>query len=87
MQAIVGANTYHTMRVIGKVKRNPLHILVDSGSTHNFLNLTTAKKNLIVKSKTQFPYKFMLQMKTHRLAHPCVRVLHGPYIEKSFKKT
>jgi len=38
-------NTYQTIRVTGKVKkRRPLHILIDSGSTHNFLDLTTAKR-------------------------------------------
>ena len=32
------------MRVVGKVKTTPLHILIDSESTHNFLNLATAKR-------------------------------------------
>jgi len=32
------------MRVTRRVKHAPLHILIDSGSTHNFLNLATAKK-------------------------------------------
>jgi len=32
------------MRVTGKVKTTPLHILIDSGSTHNFLDLATAKR-------------------------------------------
>jgi len=32
------------MRVRGKVGFQPLHILVDLGSTHNFLNIATTKK-------------------------------------------
>ena len=32
------------MRVTGKVGARGLHILVDSGSTHNFLDISTAKK-------------------------------------------
>lgn len=35
---------FQTMRVQGKVKDKLFHILVDSGSTHNFLDLTLAKK-------------------------------------------
>ena len=44
MHAIAGINTYQTKRVTGKVKNNPLHIVIDSGSTHNFLGLATTKK-------------------------------------------
>jgi len=32
------------MRVAGKVGAHPIHILVDSGSTHNFLDAATAKQ-------------------------------------------
>ncbi|GKD15258.1 reverse transcriptase, partial [Tanacetum coccineum] len=44
LNALSGVNTYRTMRVKGCVGRNTLHVLVDSGSTHNFLDLHTAKK-------------------------------------------
>ena len=37
-------NNFQTMRITGIVKNCPLHILIDSGSTHNFLNLETAKR-------------------------------------------
>nr|GEY47130.1 hypothetical protein [Tanacetum cinerariifolium] len=33
-----------TMRVRGYVGKQPLHILIDCGSTHNFLDVSTAKK-------------------------------------------
>ena len=44
LNALTGVNTYKTMRVRGYVRKNVLHVLVDSGSTHNFLDLNTAKK-------------------------------------------
>ena len=44
LNALNGVNTYKTMRVRGYVTKNMLHVLVDSGSTHNFLDLNTAKK-------------------------------------------
>ncbi|XP_071712436.1 uncharacterized protein [Rutidosis leptorrhynchoides] len=39
-----GANTYQTMRVTGSVNKYKVHILIDSGSTHNFLDYETAKR-------------------------------------------
>ncbi|GKA78501.1 reverse transcriptase [Tanacetum coccineum] len=39
-----GVNTYQAMRVRGYVGKQPLHILIDSGSTHNFLDVSTANK-------------------------------------------
>jgi len=44
MNAFSGLNTYPKMNIVGKVKKNPLHILIDSGSTHNFLDLATARR-------------------------------------------
>ena len=35
--------TYQTMRVIENYKKRRLHILRDSGNTHNFLDLSVAK--------------------------------------------
>ena len=39
-----GMNSFQTMRVTSRVGSEILHILVNSGSTHNFLDATTAKK-------------------------------------------
>nr|GEX61992.1 hypothetical protein [Tanacetum cinerariifolium] len=39
-----GLNSYQTMRVRGRVGKQMVHILVDYGSTHNFLDIHTAKK-------------------------------------------
>nr|GEV55336.1 retrotransposable element Tf2 [Tanacetum cinerariifolium] len=42
--AMTGVPSYQTMRVKGHVKKQVLHILVDCGSTHNFLDLHAAKR-------------------------------------------
>ncbi|CAO2838144.1 unnamed protein product [Amaranthus hypochondriacus] len=44
LHALTGEQTFHTMKIVGFVKNKPLHILVDSGSTHNFLDIEYAKK-------------------------------------------
>ena len=38
------AKGYKTMRVTVYVRKKPLHILIDSGSTNNFLDVEIAKK-------------------------------------------
>ena len=35
---------FHTMRVNGHFGKKTLHILIDSGSTHNFIDIELAKK-------------------------------------------
>ncbi|KAE9621561.1 putative nucleotidyltransferase, Ribonuclease H [Lupinus albus] len=35
--------SFRTMRVTGQYNKKPLHILIDSGSTHNFLDIQRAK--------------------------------------------
>lgn len=44
LQALTGVSTYHTIRVMGLYNKKALQILLDSGSTHNFLDLTMARK-------------------------------------------
>ncbi|GJS46029.1 reverse transcriptase [Tanacetum coccineum] len=44
LNALTGLNAYRTMRIKGCVGKNALHVLVDSWSTHNFLDLQVAKK-------------------------------------------
>ena len=44
MQALVGTEGHYTMRMIGKINNQSLVILVDSGSTHNFMDQNTAKR-------------------------------------------
>ena len=44
VNALMGSNTFNTMRVQGWVQGKPIHILIDSGSTHNFLDIKTAQQ-------------------------------------------
>nr|GEV44992.1 hypothetical protein [Tanacetum cinerariifolium] len=44
LNAINGTNTYQAIRAYGHVGKHKLHILIDYGSTHNFLDLNIAKK-------------------------------------------
>ncbi|KAL2931387.1 Retrotransposon-derived protein PEG10 [Bienertia sinuspersici] len=44
VNALSGNQAFQTMRVNGLYNQTPLHILIDSGSTHNFLDLGVAKK-------------------------------------------
>ncbi|KAH9605981.1 hypothetical protein KSS87_012166 [Heliosperma pusillum] len=44
LNAISGHTSYQTMRVQGKVKHIVIHILIDSGSTHNFCDTSVAQK-------------------------------------------
>ncbi|KAA8524512.1 hypothetical protein F0562_010935 [Nyssa sinensis] len=44
VHALSGSLSYKTMRIKGKVKKNMVIILIDSGSTHNFLDPVMAKR-------------------------------------------
>ncbi|KAG8367048.1 hypothetical protein BUALT_Bualt16G0031900 [Buddleja alternifolia] len=44
MHAITGIHDFKTMRVTGVTKRKPIHILIDIGGTHNFIDLIAAKR-------------------------------------------
>jgi len=44
LQALQRLNSFQTMKVTGCVGSQPINILIDSGSTHNFLDVPTAKK-------------------------------------------
>ncbi|GKB74012.1 transposon ty3-G gag-pol polyprotein, partial [Tanacetum coccineum] len=44
LNALSGLNSYQTMRVKGRISKQVVHILIDCGSTHNFLDIHTAKK-------------------------------------------
>ncbi|GJZ24614.1 histone-lysine N-methyltransferase ATX2-like protein isoform X1 [Tanacetum coccineum] len=44
LNAMTGVNNYQTMRAGGHVGKQLLHILVDCGSTHNFLDLNAPKR-------------------------------------------
>ncbi|GKB98805.1 reverse transcriptase [Tanacetum coccineum] len=44
LNALTGLTSYRTMRVIGHFGKQKIHILIDSRSTHNFLDVFMAKK-------------------------------------------
>ncbi|GKC38453.1 retrotransposable element Tf2, partial [Tanacetum coccineum] len=44
LNALTGITSYRTMRVIGHFGKQKIHILIDSGSTHNFLDVFMGKK-------------------------------------------
>ncbi|GJR97046.1 retrotransposable element Tf2 [Tanacetum coccineum] len=44
LNALTRLTSYRTMRVIGHFGKQKIHILIDSGSTHNFLDVFMAKK-------------------------------------------
>ena len=44
LNALSGVNSFQTMRVKGMVGKQVLHILIDTGSTHNFLDTKAAKR-------------------------------------------
>lgn len=43
-QSMNGLHDFRTMRVTVSVKGKAVQVLIDTGSTHNFLDLNTAKK-------------------------------------------
>ncbi|XP_076902380.1 uncharacterized protein LOC143557114 [Bidens hawaiensis] len=44
IDALIGIHSYSTMRVMGTVGTRQIHVLIDYGSTHNFINENLAKK-------------------------------------------
>ena len=44
LNALTGVHNYKTLRIKGTVGKHKVHILVDCGSTHNFVDINVAKK-------------------------------------------
>lgn len=44
INALTGVADFSTMRITGYHNKRPIHVLIDSGSTHNFLDINVAKK-------------------------------------------
>ncbi|KAG8364541.1 hypothetical protein BUALT_Bualt18G0007800 [Buddleja alternifolia] len=56
MHALTGVYDFSTMRVTGNTKGKAIHILIDTGSTHIFLDLETAKRlRCKLEATTPFP--------------------------------
>jgi len=75
LNTLNGISTFHTMRVTGRVKNTPLHILIDSGSTHSFLDLATAKRLHCEIRKVPPLQVVVVDSNYHAL--PCAGVLRG----------
>ncbi|GJY25678.1 reverse transcriptase domain-containing protein [Tanacetum coccineum] len=54
LNALAGITTFHTMRIKGRVGKVSIHILVDSGSTYNFMDVNCAKR-IRCKIKKTYP--------------------------------
>nr|GFA19159.1 hypothetical protein [Tanacetum cinerariifolium] len=54
LNALNGANSFQTIRITGKVGKDGVHILVDCGSTRNFLDVNVAKQ-VGCKVKSTYP--------------------------------
>nr|GEU83783.1 hypothetical protein [Tanacetum cinerariifolium] len=52
LNSLSGLKSYQTMRVRGRVGKQVVHILIDCDSTHNFLDIHTAKKLGCTLAKT-----------------------------------
>ena len=44
VHALTRIANFHTMCVTGYYQKKPLYVLIDSGSTHNFLDIEVAKR-------------------------------------------
>ncbi|XP_058188043.1 uncharacterized protein LOC131304721 [Rhododendron vialii] len=56
MHALSGNTSFRTMRVAGKVKGRAITILIDSGSTHNFVEPGIAKSSgQLVEATSELP--------------------------------
>ncbi|XP_077246164.1 uncharacterized protein LOC143886068 [Tasmannia lanceolata] len=53
VHALSGSTSHQTMRIRGYIKRQPIIILIDSGSTHNFLDPGMAKRPTCEVQKSQ----------------------------------
>ncbi|OMO55249.1 hypothetical protein COLO4_36099 [Corchorus olitorius] len=62
LHAILGTSDHQTMRIIGTIKHQEVIILIDSGSSHNFMDKTTAKR---------------ICWKTHQVTGVGVKVANG----------
>lgn len=72
VHALDGTIDYRSMRVKGGIKRKMVHVLIDSGSTHNFMDLETSKK---------------LSCKLERIPPLSVAVANSNRVHNSFMST
>ena len=54
IHAIAEATPHQTMRIKGNIKKKAIIILIDSRSTHNFLDVTVAKRTGCITARQTF---------------------------------
>lgn len=53
IHALTGVHSFSTMKVVGSVGSRQLHILIDSGSTHSFINAQTTHKLRCIQTEVK----------------------------------
>ena len=61
--AIFGSTSHQTMRIHGNIKKKVVTIVIELGSTHNFLDLVVAKRT-ICSIQTTNPMKVAITDRT-----------------------
>lgn len=86
--ALVGSNSYQAMRVKGYISRKPMIILIDSGSTHNFLNPVVAKRTGCLVEQTN-PFSVTVadgsQITSSAICKKMQWVMHGTIFEADMR--
>uniref|UniRef100_A0A803N426 Chromo domain-containing protein n=1 Tax=Chenopodium quinoa TaxID=63459 RepID=A0A803N426_CHEQI len=70
VHALAGSNSFQTMRVKGVVNGKDFHILIDSGSTHNFVDMSIAAK--LVCHLEQIPFQSVVVADGNHI--PCTQM-------------
>ncbi|GJX79204.1 putative mitochondrial protein [Tanacetum coccineum] len=73
LNALTSRNTLQTMRVIGHIGKYEVHILVDSGITHNFIDCEIARK-LEYQMKKTCPLQVTVANGNHMVSSSMCRV-------------
>ncbi|GJZ28888.1 retrotransposable element Tf2, partial [Tanacetum coccineum] len=73
LNALIGRNIFQKMRVIGHIGKYEIHILVDSGSTHNFIDCEIARKLGCQRKKT-CPLQVTVANGNHMVSNSMCRV-------------
>ncbi|GKC71938.1 reverse transcriptase [Tanacetum coccineum] len=80
--ALIGRSTFQTMRVIGHIGKYEIHILVDLGSTHNFIDCEIARKLGCQRNKT-CPLQVNVANGNHMGAMRCIEVIRETSIQSA----
>lgn len=76
VHALSGSFSFRTMRLKGQIKKHPITILIDSGSTHNFLDPNVAKRTGLVVTVTT-PLTVVVAEGTNSRARQLLKAFNG----------